>query len=37
MRLFPDDDARKIVIIVSVFSTVLYGAAAIMLIATFLL
>ncbi len=36
MRLLPDEDARKIVMIVSVVSTLLYGAAAAMLIATFL-
>ncbi len=37
MRLFPDEDARKIIVIVSVVSTLLYGAAVVMLIATFLL
>jgi hypothetical protein len=37
MHLFADEDARKIVMIVSVVCTLLYGAAAVMLIATFLL
>jgi hypothetical protein len=36
IRLFPDDDARKIVRIVSLVSMLLYGAAAVLLIATFL-
>jgi hypothetical protein len=37
MHLFPDEDARRIVMIVSVVCAALYGAAAVMLIATFLL
>ncbi len=35
MRLFPDEDARKILVIVSVALALLYSAAAVMLIATF--
>lgn len=37
MRLhFPDEDARNITVIVSVVTTLLYGAAAIMLAVVFL-
>jgi hypothetical protein len=35
MRLFPDEDARKISMIVSMFSVLLYTAAVVMIIATF--
>ena len=35
MRLFPYEDARKILMIVSVAVALLYTAAAVMLIATF--
>ena len=35
MRLFPNEDARKILMIVSVSCAVLYTAAAVMIIATF--
>ena len=35
MRLFPDEDARKILMIVSMFSVLLYTAAVVMIIATF--
>jgi hypothetical protein len=35
VRLFPNEDARKILMIVSVSCAVLYAAAAVMIIATF--
>jgi hypothetical protein len=35
MRLFPDEDARKVLMVVSVTSALLYTAAALIIIVTF--